>query len=460
MSYKEDLIEQRKQLIKEMQPITKALEQGFALPTRDREKFDSIEHRIQEVDARIAGLNDEMDYSGMSSTTRTKDDETFSTYLRGNTGQPEFRGTLDGNAMSTAPGAPAAGATGYNAGFLIPQGFWSQLSVALRAYGGLSSSFKYLETPTGNPMPWAAVNPTAIVGSYLTEANQVGFTDYQFGQGMLNAYTIVSGMILASVQLITDSGIDVDAFVAERVGEALGRKLALEAVSGTGSAAMLGINTALDARGSVGTVGGAIAATGGYVTMGTAQKVPVFGNYSTPTLTELVSNTPNALTLVAMLQAVDVAYYPTAAWYMNSSQAWNLRTVTDGNGRPLLNFANGLSADDVRNPNYNNAAAVAQLFGFPVVIDNNIANLTANTTGGPIFGALEKAMVMRVVRNDARIDTSHPTANAGDAGHSASVMRLDQRYADYLQVGFLGYLRGDIRSNDLRAAVTLKGAAS
>ena len=59
-------------------------------------------------------------------------------------------------------------------------------------------------------MPWPTVDPTAISGKYLTELNQLGFggdsagTDYQFGQGMLNAWTIVSGVILASVQLIED----------------------------------------------------------------------------------------------------------------------------------------------------------------------------------------------------------------------------------------------------------------
>jgi hypothetical protein len=40
------------------------------------------------------------------------------------------------------------------------------------------------------------------------------------------------------------------------------------------------------------------------------------------------------------------------------------------------------------------------------------------------------AMVMRTVR-----------------GHS-TIMRLDQRYADFLAVGYLGYYRFDVRSNE------------
>jgi len=39
-------------------------------------------------------------------------------------------------------------------------------------------------------------------------------------------------------------------------------------------------------------------------------------------------------------------------------------------------------------------------------------------------------------------------------------MRLQERYADYFAVGYIGHYRLDIRSNDLRAAVTVKAAAS
>jgi HK97 family phage major capsid protein len=291
------------------------------------------------------------------------------------------------------------------------------------------------------------------VGKYITEMNQLGFggdssgTDYQFGQGMLNAWTIVSGVILASVQLVEDSAFDVDSFVADRVGEAIGRKLAVEAVSGTGSSACLGLNTALNARGALS------GASGGYYQLAAATKVPVFGNYSSPTLTELVGNILAPTSLLGMIGGVDPAYYPNCKWYFNATQAWNLRTVTDANGRPLINFENGFDSDAVTNPDYTSNAPVARLFGFPVVIDNSIANLTASTTGGPIFGALSNAMVMRCVRNDARVVTdTHPPA--------VNTMRLTERYADYLQVGYIGYLRVDMRSNDLRAACTIKCAAT
>jgi HK97 family phage major capsid protein len=268
---------------------------------------------------------------------------------------------------------------------------------------------------------------------------------YQFGQGMLNAWTVVVGPFLASLQLIQDSGFDVDRFVAERIGEALGRSIAAISVSGTGSGQPLGIITALNAKGALS------GASGGYyqLTAGTTVKT-----FAAANPTELSGNLLAPTSLLGMIAGVDPAYYPTAKWYMNAVQAWNLRSVVDSNGRPLINFANGFDADAVTGPgakNWSSNTPVARLFGFPVVIDNNIPNLTASTTGGPVFGALDHAMVYRVVRNDARIVADMNTGN---------MMRLTERYADLLAVGYLGYIRTDVRSNDLRAAATVKAAAT
>lgn len=81
------------------------------------------------------------------------------------------------------------------------------------------------------------------------------------------------------------------------------------------------------------------------------------------------------------------------------------------------------------------------MLGFPVVVDNNLPSIAASTTGGPVFGNLGNAMVRREV--------IYP-----------SVMRLQERYADQLAVGYIGFHRIDYRSNDMRAAVTVKPAAT
>src|SRR5208337_178068 len=100
--------------------------------------------------------------------------------------------------------------------------------------------------------------------------------------------------------------------------------------------------------------------------------------------------------------------------------------MTDANGRPLLDFANAFRSDNLQDQNYSSNSPVGQIFGFPVIIDNGIPALTASTTGGPCFANLDKAMILRT--------TSGTT----------SCMRLTERYADYLAVGYLGWSRFDM----------------
>jgi HK97 family phage major capsid protein len=351
---------------------------------------------------------------------------------RGLTG--EERAALDsGHGLSTAPNSAgiAAGSTGYDGGYLVPQGFWQNLQIAIKAYGGLLSHAKVLQTDSGQPMPWPTVDPTAVVGSYLTEQNQLGFggdsagTDYQFGQGMLNAWTIVSGVILASLQLIEDSAFDVDGFVSDRIGEAIGRKVAAELHTGTGSSAFLGIETALIAKGR-----GAAYGTGGVYLSGTATKftATAAGNASTFSVPAGQAKLANGLIgyddLIGMEVTVDPAYRQAGrcVYVCNDQTAAMLRTVTDAYGHPLWN------------PNVQ-IGQPSSLYNYPVIIDQQTSNVstTASTTGGLLFGDFSTAMVVRQV-------------------NGAHVMRLTERYADYLQVGFLGYVRMDSRSNDLRAA--------
>lgn len=351
----------------------------------------------------------------------------------------EERAALDSNALSTAPNSAgvAAGSTGYDAGYMIPQGFWHNLQIALKAYGGLLPYIQLLQTDNGQPMPWPTVDPTSIVGRYITEQNQLGFggdsngTDYQFGQGMLNAWTIVSGVILASIQLINDSAFDVDGFVNDRIGESIGRKVAAELHSGSGSSAILGIETALNARGHQASPG-----MGGVYLSGTAtnwsataasyawsmyQKAAGTGDTS---LVKLANGLIGFDDILGMIMTVDPAYRKSgrATFVCNDLTLAMLRTITDAMGRPI--WSPNVVPDQPDT-----------LYGYPVIIDQNTSavSTTASTAGGLLFGDFKVAMVGRQV-------------------NGATMLRLTERYADYLQVGYLGYVRMDARSNDLRAA--------
>jgi len=446
--------EKRAQVFEGMKPIIQKVQAGIEISDSERTEFYKRDKKLRKLDqdlelartyaARsaepepIAGIREPSTATTTPEGEEKRYEEAFSTWFRrGDKGlSDEQRAVLDsGHGLSTAPNSAgiSAGGTGYDAGYLIPQGFWMNLQIAIKEYGGILPYCRMVQTDSGQPMPWPTVDPTAIVGSYITEQNQLGFggdsggTDYQFGQGMLNAWTIVSGVILASIQLINDSAFDVDQFVTDRMGEAIGRKVAAELHSGSGSSAFLGVETALAARGHQSSP-----AMGGVYLSGTVGNWAGTAGGSAYTIeggTTAQAKKANGLIgfddILGMIASVDPAYRKLgrSVFVCNDLTMAMLRTITDAYSHPLWSPNVAPGQPDT-------------LYGYPVIVDQNTSavSTSASTSGGLLFGDFNSAVVVRQV-------------------NQAGVMRLTERYADYLQVGFLGYVRMDARSNDLRAAV-------
>jgi HK97 family phage major capsid protein len=413
--------------------LIRKVQSGEATASEQREYYKLTSDLANGAEVR----SDMPDLRGARSDAgRTEADKAFTHYLRTGSvsqGMMEVRTDPPGFSEGTQPGQ-ISGSGGTYGGYAVAQGFWANLQVALKAYGGIANDYKLVETDTGAITPWPTINPTGVAASVMTTENTQLSLDnpYVFGQGVLSAWPITTSPVLVSIPMVQDFAFDIDAFIADRFGEAIGREIASLAISGTGSSQPLGVNTSLAAGASVGTVGtGSISPVGnGWVQLATAGAVKNFSGSTT----ELSANTLAPATLLAMTMAIDPAYWPTCKFYMNATQLAGLRGQVDSNGRPLLNMQDGISD-----------GLPGTIFGYPVVVDNSVGNLTASTVGGPVFGAMDRAMVKRQVR-----------ATAG----GVTVMRLDQRWADYLAVGYLGFIRVDMRSNDLRAAVTCKPAAT
>lgn len=454
--------EERAQVWSQVEEIMERWDANGDLSGEDREKYDKLDERMEklngDLDRAMKSRKRNSAHAEEVETRHTSEDELTNEnlvheksfrewFLRGKEADTEalsqmrrrehdpvnmeLRAPLDSNALATVPG---------QGGFMIPQGFWHNLQIAMKAYGGVLDHTNIQKTATGNEMPWPTTNPTGVVGSYLTEANQVGFTDFTLGQGILYAWTITSGVILASYQLLNDSAFSVDSFVSDRMGEAIGRKVAQELWSGAGSASknMTGITTAITANGGAGSgqtlttlTNSAITASGpGYVTdtstpggsTGHASKIFTLASPSTAILA-VGTGIASWGALNQMISGVDPAYrIPSkCAFYMNDTQVQLQRQLTDGFGHPLWE------------PN-TQAGQPDTILGYPVVIDNNSpsVSLNASTSGGIVFGDLKTAFIVRQV-------------------DMAGTMRLTERYADYLSVGYLGYVRMDSQPNDLRA---------
>lgn len=112
--------------------------------------------------------------------------------------------------------------------------------------------------------------------------------------------------------------------------------------------------------------------------------------------------------LVDLLHSVDPIYRAKGTWLMNDVTYAALRKLKDGQSRPLYG--------DLANSEPN------MLLGHKISIDPNVPSMTTGQKA-IVFGDLS-AYYVRVVKGPR-------------------VLRLEERYADYAQLGFLGFLRAD-----------------
>lgn len=302
--------------------------------------------------------------------------EDFTAFLRGD-GRRSFDIDLTGVAAERR--AVRAGATGTEfrdllevtaaaGGATVPTTFVRELYDFLETFSGMRrTNATILTTASGEnlTLPKVVAHGTAAV---VGEGSAIAEADPAFGTATLGAYKYAQ-MVQLSTELLTDSGVDIQSFVAQDCGRAIGRVTDTAYVSGSGSNAPTGIVTA------AGT--GVTAQTG-------ATGLPSYAN------------------LVDLVYSVNEEYRADGAqWVMKDSSAGALRKLTDTTNRPLWEPSLQVGTPD-------------RLLGFPVVTDPNFAAFsTAASTAKPIlFGSLRPFYIRDV--GSVRLERSDDYAFAND----------------------------------------------
>jgi len=298
-------------------------------------------------------------------------------------------GEIDTRALSSV--TDAAG------GYTVPDEFSNRLVETMKAYGGLLGIVDVLTTASGTDLLWPTNDDTANEGAILDENTQISEQDVAFGQGKLKAYTYTSKLIRVPLQLLQDSAIDIEAFLARRIGERIGRAVAGHIATGAGTTQPVGV-----ANASVGFGVGVTGAT---------------GNTTTVTYDSLVD----------LEHSVDPAYRGSAQYAMNDLTLAAIRKLKDSQNRPLWvpSVAGGVPST---------------INGRPYTIDNKLPAPAANAKS-ILFGDFKTGYIARRVSG-------------------AQVLRLSERYADYLQVGFFGFARWDGVIQDAAAVKAYKHSAT
>lgn len=270
-------------------------------------------------------------------------------------------------------------------GYTIPEGFVNNFELALLAYGGIRVAADVMRTATGNNLPWPTANDTGNTGELLTEETSIGSTvNPTVGVKTFYAYKMSSKLIQISPELLQDSAFNLASQTGTWLGERIARIEATYHTTGTGSSQPTGL----------------LAASGG-ATVATLST----GNAYTASATAITWDE-----LTDLIYAVDASYRPGAAYMMHDNVIRYLRKLTDGDGHYYWQPSITAGISD-------------QILGYPVI--TNLAMSSTITAGDKtvVFGQLKKFKIRDVAEVRLR--------------------RLDERYADTDQIGFVAFHRTD-----------------
>lgn len=145
--------------------------------------------------------------------------------------------TPDTEKRAQSAQQPSAGA------YFVSQKFMTTVEKALKDYSGPRQVADVMRTEDGATMPWPTNNDTSNVGELIGENTPVSEQNFTAGVVNFQAYKFSSKMIKVPSELMDDSAFDLEQFVAEVLGERIGRKQEDSFTNGRGSSEPQGVVT-------------------------------------------------------------------------------------------------------------------------------------------------------------------------------------------------------------------------
>jgi HK97 family phage major capsid protein len=261
-------------------------------------------------------------------------------------------------------------------GFPIPHDFMPEVDKALKGASGMFQAARIVQTENGDPMDWPKADDTGNVGELLPENTLTGDNaDPVYGKLQLKGYVFSSKIVRVPVALIEDAGLDLEQDLFVTLGQRVARTFNPYATTGTGSSQPRGLITAL-----------------------LADTTPV------------AAASASAITyddLVNLEHAIDPAYRnePGMGWMFHYDVLKQIKKLKDANGHPIFKYGDGTPG----RPN--------SLMGWPFFINQDMDNTIATGKETVVFGNFNHYIIRR----------AGPTI----------LMRLTERYGEYMQYGFL-----------------------
>lgn len=285
--------------------------------------------------------------------------------------------------LNAAATQSSTGGSGSEGGYTIPEGFFGELEIAMKRFGGVEPVSRVINTDSGNDIPYPNADDTSNKGRLITENTDVtsGTNNaVAFDSVTLKAHNYTSDLIKVPRQLLQDSAFSMDQLLGDLLGTRLGRIKNEHLTTGTGGSQPEGIVT-----GS--TEGKETSSTTAF----TRQEI------------------------LDLIYSVDPAYATSPdARHMFS---WNTL-------KAIRQLQIDQSGDTDIRPIYQASAIVGEpdtIEGKPFVINQDMDD--AGTAGNTfwLFGDMRKYLVRNV--------------------NGVEIMRLNERFAESYQVAFVGFSR-------------------
>lgn len=396
------LKEERAKDLKAAEAIEEAArKEGRPLNAEEQEKFDNHWNQFQEYTEKIQTAQKARDMKAIREQESAVEDERRQAVEEHDEKRPKqpkgyqaafekymIHGpnSLSGQEMdilNAAATQSTTGGGGSEGGYTIPEGFFPELEIAMKRFGGVEPVARTVNTDSGNDIPYPNADDTSNKGRLVTENTDVtsGTNNaVAFDSVTLKAYNYTSDLIKVPRQLLQDSAFSMDQLLGDLLGTRLGRIKNEHLTTGTGTNQPEGIVTG---------------ATEGKET-----------------------SSATAFTrgeILDLIYSVDPAYATSPdARHMFT---WNtLKTI-----RQLQIDQAGNT--DIR-PIYQASAIVGEpdtIEGKPFTINQDMDD--AGTAGNTfwLFGDLRKYLVRNV--------------------NGVEIMRLNERFAESYQVAFVGFAR-------------------
>ena len=278
-------------------------------------------------------------------------------------------------------------------GFLVPQDFSNELDMATLFTGEVERLAKKLNTAGGALLDYPTINDTATDAGLISEAASVTVQDMTFANAQLSAYNYAS-QVRVSMQLLQDNAFDLNAFLAEAMGERIARATNGAFTTGTGSSQPQGIIT-----------GASLGKTAASATAIAADDI------------------------LDLIHSIDPSYRnkPTFGLMAHDNVIAAIRALGLGSANDFPIFIPSMEAGQ---PD--------KLFGYNIYYNNDMESSIA--TGNKTLLAADFSKF--VVRSAGGVQ----------------MVRLNERYMDELEVGFVSYARKDSKVLDTRAVKYLAQA--